>query len=140
MDRTRDYDIERDARIKIGNAIRSARQDNNMTLADVACSVGGTQEGISQVEDGQKTMNLIRFLQHVATIGGKVEVVSANGQRYDITAPPFTDKQKGTRQQIREDTQRREEALRWARSFDTPDGQKTDTPADKKRRPRLPRP
>lgn len=140
MDKTRDYDIEREMRLKIGSALRNARQDNSLSLVQAAEVMGSSMEGLSNVEDGQKIMNLIRFLQYSASIGARVELVSASGEKYDITAPPFTPKQKETRQQIREDCQKLEAARQWARSFDTPDGQKNDGVPTKKRRPRLPHP
>ena len=151
MDITRDREADTLIKSAIGDALRQLRQHKNLSLADAARLTGKTTEKLSQIEDGQKVINLPHFFQLVATYGGKV-VVKGDNLTIEIDGvKPFTPDQLRAIHDQQDTARRRDEARRnLERMFGTsdtdtpatgtaPSGQKpdTDTPPVKKRRPRL---
>lgn len=136
----KDAETEKEVRAIIGNALRRLRQANGLSLAQAAELTGSTPERLSQLEDGDKGLNSVRMVQHIATIGGRLTITPAKGEPIEVNAPPFTDNQKGYNQYQREESLRHNEAVRELnRMFGNSANQKTDesTPPIKKRRPRI---
>lgn len=151
MDITRDKEADTLIKSAIGDALRQLRQHKNLSLADAARLTGKTPEKLSQIEDGQKVINLPHFFQLVATYGGKV-VVKGDNLTIEIDGvKPFTPDQLRAIHGQQDTARRRDEARRnLERMFGTTDtdtpatgttpaSQKTDTdnPPVKKRRHRL---
>ena len=151
MDITRYREADTLIKSAIGDALRQLRQHKGLTLADAAQLTGKTPEKLSQIEDGQKVINLPHFFQLVATYGGKV-VVKGDNLTIEIDGvKPFTPDQLRAIHSQQDTARRRDEARRnLERMFGTTDtdthatgtapaSQKTDTdnPPVKKRRPRL---
>ena len=151
MDITRDREADTLIKSAIGDALRQLRQHKNLSLADAARLTGKTTEKLSQIEDGQKVINLPHFFQLVATYGGKV-VVKGDNLTIEIDGvKPFTPDQLRAIHDQQDTARRRDEARRnLERMFGTsdtdtpapgpaPSGQTpdTDTPPVKTRRPRL---
>lgn len=151
MDITRDREADTLIKSAIGDALRQLRQHKNLSLADAARLTGKNPEKLSQIEDGQKVINLPHFFQLVATYGGKV-VVKGDNLTIEIDGvKPFTPDQLRAIHGQQDTARRRDEARRnLERMFGASDtatsatgtttaSQKTDTdtPPVKKRRPRL---
>lgn len=112
MDITRDREADTLIKSAIGDALRQLRQHKGLTLADAARITGKTPEKLSQIEDGQKVINLPHFFQLVATYGGKV-VVKGDNLTIEIDGvKPFTPDQLRAIHGQQDTARRREEARR----------------------------
>lgn len=133
-------ETEKEVRSIIGDVLRQLRQANGLSLAQAAELTGSTPEHLSQLEDGEKGLNSVRMVQHIATIGGKITITPRHGDPIALNVPPLSASQKGYIQQQRADSIRHDQAHKnLDRIFGNPSSQKTDTdtPPVKKRRTRI---
>lgn len=133
MDNTRDKDVERGVRRIIGESLIQLRRSQNVTASDFCSRLGLTTAQYAELEQGQKIMNLPRYLQSLATLGAWVEIHTAAGftldtrSIYDVPGmrAEQVERLERTRQQSTERQRRHDEAVRWLEAH-TPDNQKSE--------------
>lgn len=108
----KDKETEKEVRGIIGDVLRQLRQSNGLTLAQAADLTGSTPDYLAKLEDGEKGLNSVRMVQHIATIGGKITITPQQGDPIPLNAPALTDSQKDNRQRQRADSLKQEQARR----------------------------
>ena len=108
----KDKETEKKVRGIIGDVLRQLRQSNGLTLAQAADLTGSTPDYLAKLEDGEKGLNSVRMVQHIATIGGKITITPQQGDPIPLNAPALTDSQKSNRQRQRADSLKQEQARR----------------------------
>lgn len=112
MDTTRDKEIDKQIKTAFGDALRQLRLSNGLSLAVAAKMTGKTPERLSEIEDGQKNINLCHFFQLVATYGGSVTLEGRNLSIPIIGVKPFTPEQVAIFRQQREQNRMKEESIK----------------------------
>ena len=148
MDNTRDKDVEQGVRRIIGETLIRLRRKKGITAAEFCDTLGFSSGQYAELEQGQKIINVPRWLQCISTLGGWIEVHTQDGDTIDTrdiypvpgVRPEQAARNEQERQRTIERQRRHDEAVRELdKMFGNPSSQKTDTdtPPVKKRRPRL---
>ena len=148
MDNTRDKDVEQGVRRIIGETLIRLRRKKGITAAEFCDTLGFSSGQYAELEQGQKIINVPRWLQCISTLGGWIEVHTKDGDTIDTrdiyhvpgVRPEQAARNEHERQRAIERQRRHDEAVRELdKMFGNPSSQKTDTdtPPVKKRRPRI---
>ena len=121
MDITRDKDVEAGVRRIIGDSLLALRKDNGLTAKQFCDLLGISTSFYAELEQGEKIMNMHRWLRSISTLGGKLTLTTPSGQKIELSdiydMPPYTDRQREYWQRQREITDEMERRNAENRAF-----------------------
>lgn len=132
MDKTRDKVVEKGIRQIIGQTLIQLRRESNMSVEQFCERLGLSDSQYMELSQGEKIMNIPRFLQSIAVFGGWIEIHTESGsidtrEIYNVPAYSEAQAQANERERQRglEQNRRRKETLKWIEDH-TPSNQKSE--------------